>query len=58
MKANKTMIGWELSNYRRRKGKESESRIDLAAHTQVLKQQQQEKQINGRNCYHIPININ
>jgi hypothetical protein len=33
MKANKTMRGWEVSNHRRRKDKESESSIDSAAHT-------------------------
>jgi hypothetical protein len=43
-----------VSNHRRRKDKESESNIDLAAHDQILKQQ---KQLNGRN-HHIPININ
>jgi hypothetical protein len=54
MKANKTMRGQEVSNHRRRKGKESESNIDPAAHNQTLKQQ---KQLNDRN-YHILININ
>jgi hypothetical protein len=54
MKANKTMRGLEVSNHRRRKDKQSESSIDLAAHNQILKQQ---KQLNGRN-HHIPININ
>jgi hypothetical protein len=32
MKANKTTRGQELSNHRRRKDKEGESSIDLAAH--------------------------
>jgi hypothetical protein len=32
MKASKTMRGQEVSNYRRRKDKESESSIDSAAH--------------------------
>jgi hypothetical protein len=54
MKANKTMRGWEVSNHKRRKDKESESSTDLAAHTQILKQQ---RQVNGRN-HHILININ
>jgi hypothetical protein len=54
MKANKTMRGWEASNNRKRKDKESESSTDSAAHNQILKQQ---KQLNGRN-HHIPININ
>jgi hypothetical protein len=53
-KAKKTMRGWEVSNHRRRKDKESESSIDLAAHNQILKQQ---KQPNGRN-HHIVINTN
>jgi hypothetical protein len=51
MKGNKTMRGWEVSNHRRRKDKESESSTDLAVDTQILKQQ------NGR-IHHIPININ
>jgi hypothetical protein len=54
MKASKTMKRTEVSNLRRRKDKKSESIIDSAAHTQILKQQ---KQLNGRNHY-IPININ
>jgi hypothetical protein len=53
MKENKTMRGWEVSNHRRRKDKESERSIDLAAHNQIFKQQ---RQLNGRNCY-IPISI-
>jgi hypothetical protein len=39
----------------RRKDKESDSSIDLAAQNQRLKQQQ--KKLNGRNN-HIPMNIN
>jgi hypothetical protein len=39
---------------RRRKDKQSESSIDLAAHIQILKQQ---NQLNDRN-HHIPINVN
>jgi hypothetical protein len=54
MKANKTMRGQEVSNHRRRKGKESESSIDLTGHNQTLKQQ---KQLNDRN-HHTPISIN
>jgi hypothetical protein len=54
MKANKTMKGGEISNHRRRKDKESESSIDSAAHTQIIKQQ---KQLNGSN-YNILINFN
>jgi hypothetical protein len=48
------MRGWEESNHRRRKDKESESSIDSAAHSQNLKQQ---KQLNGKN-HHLSININ
>jgi hypothetical protein len=47
------MRGQEVSNQRRRKDKESESSIDSAACTQILKQQ---KQPNCRN-HQIPINI-
>jgi hypothetical protein len=54
MKANKTMRGQAALNHRRRKDKESESNIHLAAHNQILKQQ---KQLNDRN-HHITININ
>jgi hypothetical protein len=54
MKANKTMTGQEVPNYKRRKEKESERNTDSAAHNQTLKQQ---KQLNDRN-HHIPININ
>jgi hypothetical protein len=32
VKANKTMTGQTVPNYRRRKGKKIESNIDLAAH--------------------------
>jgi hypothetical protein len=39
MKASKTMKRTEVSNLRRRKDKKSESIIDSAAHTQILKQQ-------------------
>jgi hypothetical protein len=53
MKANKTMRGQVAPNHRR-KDKESESSIDLAAHDQLLKQQ---KQLNGRYC-HTSVNIN
>jgi hypothetical protein len=53
MKANKTMRGQAAPNHRRRKDKEWESNIDLAAYNQTLKQH---KQLNGRN-QHIPINI-
>jgi hypothetical protein len=54
MKANKTMKGQAVPNYRRRKDKKVESYIDSAAHNQTLKQQ---KQVNHRN-HHIPINTN
>jgi hypothetical protein len=37
MKANKTMRRWEASNHRRRKDKESESRIDSSTHNQIIK---------------------
>jgi hypothetical protein len=37
MKPNKTMRGWEVSNHRRRKDKESESSIESAAYNQTLK---------------------
>jgi hypothetical protein len=42
MKANKTTRVWEASNNRKRKGKSSESSIDLAAHNQNLTQQWQD----------------
>jgi hypothetical protein len=48
MKVNKTMTGWEVSNHNRKKDKESQTSIDLAAHNQILKQQ---KQLNVRNQY-------
>jgi hypothetical protein len=54
MKANKTMKGQAIPNYRRRKEKESESNIDSAAYNKILKQQEQQ---NDRN-HHIPINTN
>jgi hypothetical protein len=43
--------GQAVPNHRRRKDKESESNIDLAAHNQTL------KQLNDRN-HHIPTNTN
>jgi hypothetical protein len=36
VKANKTMRGQPVTNHRRRKNKESENSIDLAAHSQIL----------------------
>jgi hypothetical protein len=39
MKANKTTRGWDISNHRRRKEKQSETSIDLAANDKILKQQ-------------------
>jgi hypothetical protein len=54
MNANKTTRGQAVPNHRRRKDKESENNIDLAAHSQTLEQQ---RQVNDRN-HHIPININ
>jgi hypothetical protein len=54
MKANKTMKGQAVPNYRRRQGNKVGSNIDLAKHNQTLKQQ---KQLNDRN-HHIPINTN
>jgi hypothetical protein len=39
MKPNKTMRGWEVSEHRRRKDKESESSIISDVHNQILKQQ-------------------
>jgi hypothetical protein len=36
MKTDKTTRGWEVSNHRRKKDKESESSIDSAAHNQTL----------------------
>jgi hypothetical protein len=44
------MKRWEILNLKRRTDKYSESNIELAAHTQILKKQ---KQVNGRN-HHIP----
>jgi hypothetical protein len=52
MKAKKTMRGSIKSQ--KRKDKESESNIDLAAQNQTHKQQ---KQLNDR-YHHIPINTN
>jgi hypothetical protein len=43
MKANKTMKGQAEPNHRRRKDKESESNIDLAAHKKILEQQKTTK---------------
>jgi hypothetical protein len=54
MKANETTKGWEVSNHRRRKDKESDSIIDTSVHK--IKSLTA-KQLNGRN-HHIPININ
>jgi hypothetical protein len=54
MKATKTIRGWEVSNHRSRKDKESKSSIDSAAHYQIFKQQ---KQLNGRSHYTL-IDIN
>jgi hypothetical protein len=53
MKTNITMKRWKVLNLMRRTDKHSESTIESAAHTQILKQ----KQLNGRN-HHIPLNIN
>jgi hypothetical protein len=46
--------GWEVLNLMRRTDKHSQSSIELAAHTEILKQQ---KQLNGRN-YHIILSTN
>jgi hypothetical protein len=54
MKAKKTTRGQAAPKHRKRKDKESESNIDIAAHNQTFKQQ---KQLNDRN-QHIPVNIN
>jgi hypothetical protein len=54
MKPNKTTRGWEASNHKQRKDKQSKNSIYSTAHNQILKQ---EKQLNGWN-QHIPININ
>jgi hypothetical protein len=54
MKTNITMKGQKVLNLIRRKDKHSESSIESAAYTQVLKQQ---KQLNGRN-HHIPLHTN
>jgi hypothetical protein len=43
MKANKTMKGQAIPNYRRRKGKKVESNIDSATHNQTLKQKKTSK---------------
>jgi hypothetical protein len=52
--SKETMRGPTVPNNRRKKDKESESKLDSAAHNQTLKKQ---KQLNDRN-HHIPININ
>jgi hypothetical protein len=54
MKVNITMKRWEVLNLMRRTDKCSESSTELAAYTQILKQQ---KQLNSRN-HHIAFNIN
>jgi hypothetical protein len=54
VKANKSMKGQVVPNYRRRKGKKVQSNIDSVAHNQTLKQQ---RQLNDRN-HHISINTN
>jgi hypothetical protein len=46
MKGNKILKGQAVPKHRRRKGKESESKIDSAACNQTLKQQ---KQLHDRN---------
>jgi hypothetical protein len=53
-KSNTTMKGQVVPNHRRRKGKKVENSIDLATHSQTLKQL---RQVNDRN-HHIPINTN
>jgi hypothetical protein len=53
-KTNITMKCWEILNLKRRIDKYSERCINVAAHTQIFKQQ---KQVNGR-THHIPLNIN
>jgi hypothetical protein len=45
MEANKTTRGWEASNYRRRKDKESESCIDS-----IEKKINQNNSLNNKNC--------
>jgi hypothetical protein len=47
------MKGWEILHLAKRTDKYSESSIESAAHTQILKQQ---KQLNGRN-HHSPLII-
>jgi hypothetical protein len=54
MKINVITKGQEILNLKRRTGKYSENSIELATHTQILKQQ---KQVNGMN-HHILLNIN
>jgi hypothetical protein len=53
-KTNITTKGWEVLNLMRETNKYSESRIELAAHIQILKQQ---KHLNGRN-HHIHADVN
>jgi hypothetical protein len=53
MKTNTALRGWKLLNLKRRAHKESESSIELVAHTQMLIQQ---KQLDGRN-HHKPLKI-
>jgi hypothetical protein len=54
MKIHITTKGQEILNLKRRKREVMTELIELAAHTQILKQQ---KQLNGR-TFHIPLNIN
>jgi ribosomal protein L34 len=54
MKANKTMKGQEIPNYRRRKGRKVKSNISSAAHNPTLNQQ---RKLHDR-IHHIPINTN
>jgi hypothetical protein len=51
---NITMKGPAIPNHRRKTGMGVQSNIDIAAHTQNLKQL---RQLNERN-HHIPINTN
>jgi hypothetical protein len=54
MKANTITRRRKVINPMRRTYKYSESSIELAVHTKILKKQ---KQLNGRS-HHIPLNIN
>jgi hypothetical protein len=58
MKANKTTRGWEVSNHRRRKDKESENNIDSATHTQILKQQQKKMARFTKYLSILTVNVN